>query len=82
MTMYINTCNWSIQARAGICMALIPQELKEKLIENLQVIKFELYKYRNIRRDDLKELYKHEIVAGVQLGRYKERVEKALNVIK
>lgn len=63
-------------------MALIPQELKEKLIENLQVIKFELYKYRNIRRDDLKELYKHEIVAGVQLGRYKERVEKALNVIK
>lgn len=80
--MNININSWKIQAWAKISSAVLPQKIKKKVSKNILGVELELKNYYQLSKEDLKQVFITKVIAGIPIGKYRDKVVNILNTIR
>lgn len=80
--MNIEISNWRIQAWAKISSAVLPPKIKKKISKNILNTELELRNYYQLSKEDLKQVFITKVVAGIPVGKYRDKAINTLNTIR
>lgn len=80
--MNININSWKIQAWSKLSSTLLPEKIKKKVSKNILDTELELRNYYQLAKEDLKQVFITKVVAGIPIGKYRDKVVNILNTIR
>ncbi len=80
--MNIEISTWRIQAWVKISSAILPEKIKKKVSDNILAMELELRNYYRLSKEDLKQVFITKAVAGVPIGKYRNKIIDTLNSIR
>ncbi len=80
--MNININSWKIQAWSKLSSTLLPEKIKKKISKNILDAELELRNYYKLSKEDLKQVFITKVVAGIPIGKYRNKVVNILNTIR
>lgn len=80
--MNIEISSWRVQAWAKISSAVLPEKIKKRVSKNILDTELELRNYYRLGKEDLKQVFITKVIAGVPVGKYRDKVIQILNAIR